>query len=280
MSSSQSLGKRELVARAASEMNVCLVIPRWSVEEKLVLAARILFSHGHDSGIAGQISARRAGAPHFLTQKMGQGFDEIAIEDLLEVDGNLSVRVGNGMPNPATRFHGWIYRERTDVQCIIHTHPLHVSAWSMLGRPLEIAHMDCCGLFEDIAFLAEWPGIPLGDEEGKIISQALGHKRAVLLGHHGLVVAGRTVEEACVLALQVERAARLQLLAEGAGKVQPINPERGREAHDWLLLERRVQATFHYHARRVIAEDAQCFAQTIPESVRPAPSGRVGMPQS
>jgi L-fuculose-phosphate aldolase len=116
--------------------------------------------------------------------------------------------------------------------------------------------MDACVLYDDVAFLPEWPGVPVGNSEGELISAALGSKRAALLAHHGLVVACRPVEEACVVALQCERAARLQLLASAAGEIRPIAPALGREAHDWILQERRSQATFCYFARRILKQDS------------------------
>jgi L-fuculose-phosphate aldolase len=116
--------------------------------------------------------------------------------------------------------------------------------------------MDLCPLHDDCAFLERWPGVPVGNEEGEIISGALGDRRAILLAHHGQLVTGRTVEEACGLALLIERAARLQLLAMAAGEVKPIPPELGREAHDWISTPKRDQATFGYFARRVLRSDA------------------------
>jgi L-fuculose-phosphate aldolase len=49
-----------------------------------------------------------------------------------------------------------------------------------------------------------------------------------------------------------ERAALLQLLCESVGEIKPIEPELGRQAHDWILQERRSQATFHYYARQFL----------------------------
>jgi len=100
--------------------------------------------------------------------------------------------------------------------------------------------------------LKDWPGVPVGNEEGEIISAALGSKRAILLSHHGMLIAAGSVEEACVLALQFERAARMQLLAMSAGKIQPIPPALGREAHDWILTPKRSQVGFSYYARRAL----------------------------
>lgn len=253
------MSKGEYIARALTEMREHLGMPPWSVAEKIVLAARVLHAAGHDSNLAGQISARTEHAAHFLTQRMGLGFDEIKTSDLLRVDEALQVLDGLDMPSPANRFHAWIYRDHPNVQCIIHTHPLHVSALSMLGQRLKIAHMDTCVLFDDIAFLPTWPGVPVSDNEGEIISNTLGDKRAILLAHHGLLVASRSVEEACIVALQAERAARLQLLAAAAGEIREIDPQLGQEAHDWLLEESRVQATFHYHARRILQQHPGCL---------------------
>ncbi len=122
------------------------------------------------------------------------------------------------MPNPANRFHSWLYRARPDLNCIVHSHAPHASALAMLEVPLTISHMDTCVLYDQTAFLEKWPGIPVGNEEGEIISTALGDKKAILLSHHGLLVAGSSVEEACVLGVMFERAARLQLLAMAAAK--------------------------------------------------------------
>ncbi len=247
------------IAHAQEQMRQHLLMPSWSVEEKIVLASRILHAQGHDSGLAGQITARVNGTSDFLTQQMGLGLDEIKISNLLRVKPELQVVSGNGMPNPANRFHAWIYRVRPDVHCIIHTHALHVSALSMLGRPLQVAHMDSCALHDDVAYLPAWTGVPVSDDEGELICTALDGKRAVLLAHHGLLVACRTVEEACILAIQFEHAAKLQLLASAAGEIQAVDPVLAQEAHDWLLLENRVQAMFYYHARKILQQFPGCL---------------------
>lgn len=252
MADTMHLGKDELIARAQAEMQRQFDTPQWTLRERLALTCRILFDGGHDSGLAGQITARADAPDRYFTQRLGLGFDEITASNLLLVDEDLRVQEGGGMPNPANRFHSWIYRARPDVNCIIHTHPLHVASLSMLEVPLEVSHMDNCPLYGDVAFLKDWPGVPVGNEEGEIISKALGSKRAILLSHHGMLIAAGSVEEACVLALQFERAARMQLLAMAAGKIQLIPPELGREAHDWILTPKRSQVGFSYYARRAV----------------------------
>jgi L-fuculose-phosphate aldolase len=252
MSQTQTLSKPELIDIAKKRMLEHLSMPAWSIRQKLALTCRILHNKGHESGLAGQISGRGETPGTLYTQQLGLGFDEITASNLLKIDEDLNVLEGQGMVNPANRFHTWLYRARPDVNCIIHTHGTHSVALAMLERPLKIAYMDVCVLYDDVAYLPIWTGVPVGNEEGKAISEAIGNKRALLLAHHGLLVTGSTVEEACAVAVMFERAAELQLLAESAGTIKDIEPTLGRQAHDWILQQKRSQATFHYYARQLL----------------------------
>lgn len=254
-----NLSKDELMQQSFAQMDVHLQSTHYSQAQKLALTCRILFDNGHDSGLAGQITARGEIPGTYLTQRLGLGFDEICASNLLLVNEDLEVIEGNGMANPANRFHSWLYRARPDVQCIIHTHAIHVAALSMLEIPLEISHMDNCVLYDDVAFLPVWPGVPVGNNEGELISQAIGHKKALLLAHHGLLIASSSIEEACILALAFERTARMQLLAMAVGKIQPLDPELGQEAHDWILRGQRCAVSFAYYARRSLRNNTECL---------------------
>jgi L-fuculose-phosphate aldolase len=252
--------KTELMRRAAERLAALQTKEAadspLSTRQKVALTCRALFDAGHDSGLAGQITARAETDGTYYTQRLGLGFDEVTEDNLLLVDEDLNVLDDSGVPgipNPANRFHSWIYRARPDVQCIVHTHAFHVAALSMLEIPLVVSHMDTTPLYGDCAFLAEWPGVPVGNEEGEIISAALGDKKAVLLAHHGQVIAGASVEEACSLGILIERAAKLQLAAMAAGRVKPLPEPLAREAHDWTLTRTRSQANFAYYARRALA---------------------------
>ena len=176
---------------------------------------------------------------------------------MIRVDERLNTVEGEGMPNPANRFHLWIYRARPDVRAIVHTHPPYASALSMLGEPLVVAHMDSTPLYDDCAYLPEYPGVPVADYEGKLISEALGQKRAILLAHHGLLTACDSVDEAATLAIFMERACAMQLRARAIGPIKPIGATEGREAHDFLLKPTITAATFHYFGRQVLRESPE-----------------------
>jgi L-fuculose-phosphate aldolase len=247
-------------AKTSADMERFFKVPDWTPQQKMALACRILAAEGHESGLAGQITARGPRPNTYWMLSFGLGFDEAAAANIVLCDDDLNLLQGEGFVNPSNRFHLWIYRHRPQVNAIVHTHPPHVSALSLTGEPLMAAHMDTTMFHDDCAYLPEWPGVPIGDEEGRIIHDALGTKRAILLAHHGQLVACGSMEEACVLAVFIERAARMQLMARAVGPIKAINPDHAKEAHDYRLKQKAVGATFHYFARRILKESEEALS--------------------
>ena len=221
----------------------------------LTRCAWILADEGHESGLAGQLTARGPKPGTFWTLPLGLAFDEAEEASWLLIDDALNVLDGAGSfgirePNPATRFHLWVYRARSDVASIVHTHPPAASALAAAEQPLVVAHMDATPLFDDTAFLGQWPGLPTADREGEIIAGSLGAKHALLLAHHGLLTAGRTVQEAAFLAVFMERMARQQIDAAKVGGARPIDAEEARRARDFLRTDRIMNITFDAWVRK------------------------------
>jgi L-fuculose-phosphate aldolase len=250
--------KQQIHDQTREDMRRHIAMPAWTERQKLALTCRMLADEGHGSGLAGQVTARAAPG-RWWTLPLGTGFDEAEAGRFILVDDALRVVEGEGMPNPAVRFHLWIYRTRPGVRCIVHTHPPYASALSMVGRPLVVAHMDAAIFHDDCAYLADWPGVPVADEEGRLISEALGDRRTILLAHHGMLTTGASIEEAAYLAVMLERAARLQARAEAIGEIRPIDPAHAKDAHDFLLKPEIVGATFAYFARQALARAPACL---------------------
>jgi L-fuculose-phosphate aldolase len=215
--------------------------------EALAAACRILAAEGHESGLAGQVTARAEKPGAWWTLQFGYGFEEATPERMVLVDADLQPLQG-GRANPGTRFHVWIYRKRPDVNAIIHTHAPYASALAATGQPLKTIHMDSA-MLHGTAHLRDWPGVPVADDEGRIISAALGGANTILLANHGLLAAAGSVEEATYLAVFFERAARMQLRAMAAGGFKEVKPELAEEACRFLRQASIVRGTFAYWAR-------------------------------
>jgi L-fuculose-phosphate aldolase len=261
MSEAEHRSTADFEAIASTQMDEHLLAPQWSARQKLALSCHMLAREEHGSALAGQITARGDAPGTMWTARFGLGLDEVRARDFLLVDDDLQVLEGEGMANPSNRFHLWIYRHRPDVHSIMHTHPPHICALSMIGVPLAVSHMDTAMFYEDCAYLEHWPGPPIGDEEGELIATALGDKRSILLAHHGQLCACSTIEEAAVMSLFIERTARLQLMAMAAGTIRELDPQAARHAHDYRLKPKPLGATFHYYARQVLATQAACLQE-------------------
>lgn len=251
--------KQAAYLQTQSDISLRLPDPGWSARQKLALAARALAKEGHSSGLAGQLTVRHD-ADTFWTLGFGLGFEESSAGNTIRIDHAMHVVEGDGFPNPANRFHAWIYRARPEAGAIVHTHAPWSAALSMIGEPLVVSHMDSTPLYDDVAYLADWPGVPVADEEGRIISEAIGAKRAILLAHHGLLTLGRTIEEATMVAVFMERACAMHMRARAVGTIKPIPPAHARDAHEFLLQPAVVNATFNYFARGVLRESPGVLA--------------------
>lgn len=213
-------------------------------------ACHILAHQGHACGLAGQVTMRDGDSSRMFTLALGTGLEEAGEDSTLLIDEHLATLEGRGKANPGVRFHSWIYRHHPGVRAIVHTHPPALSALSMLGIPMPVAHMDAAVFHEDCGYLAHWPGVPTGDDEGALISGALAGRRSAMLVNHGIVCTGATLQEAVYLNVFAERNARMCLDALAIGPLQPVEPAAAQEAHDFLLQSAIVNGTFDYWARQ------------------------------
>ena len=230
----------------------------FTLAEMMLIATRKLAEEGHSPYLAGQVTVReddhmevggrtnpgdRVGDTFWSTDLM-KNFAEVDYDNLLRFDRQMKIVEGKGMANPAVRFHLWIYEKRTDIRAIIHTHPPYASALSTLEQELVVSHMDTMPIFDRCAFVAEWPGVPVGNSEGELIANALGKTNTcALLGHHGIIATGKSLAEALYLAIILEHAAQMQLISSSAGPIKAIDNKLAEQARDFLLMDAVVNAT-------------------------------------
>jgi L-fuculose-phosphate aldolase len=215
----------------------------------MALACRYLADEKHSRGLAGQISLKLSDGT-FWTNRFDTGFGDVSASKLIRINDAMEVVEGEGMPNPATRFHMWVYAKRPDVRSIVHTHPPHASVLAMTGQPLSVALMDTMMFYDDVALLGNWPGVPVGNEEGELISEAIGQKNAIILVNHGIMTVGQTLEEAVYRAVNLEYAAEMQLAANASGHpVREVTEALARDAQKFTTAKRFVDATFDYWCR-------------------------------
>jgi len=103
--------KADYHTRTTEQMERHLLVPPWSLRQKIALCCRILAAEGHESALAGQITARGDRPNTYWMLSFGLGFDEARAGNIVLVGDDLNLIEGDGMVNPSNRFHLWIYRQ-------------------------------------------------------------------------------------------------------------------------------------------------------------------------
>jgi L-fuculose-phosphate aldolase len=182
-------------------------------------AGRVLAMEGHGDYVAGHISVRLPDDPgRFLMKPAGIGIEEMRPDNIITVDieGN---KVDGAMPrHNEVYIHSEVLRARENVACVIHSHPVHAVAFSSLGKELVAVGNDG-GYFAGgrLPIFSETTDLIVSQERGRAVARCLAGHPALLLRNHGIVATGGSIEEAVWTAIKLEKACRVQLLAEAAG---------------------------------------------------------------
>ncbi|KAI1031920.1 hypothetical protein LB504_000331 [Fusarium proliferatum] len=198
---------------------------QWQLEH-MAGAFRVFARMGFTEGAAGHISVRDPVDPStFWINPMGVHFGMLEAGHMVHINEDGQVIGGNRVAVNAAGFtiHAAIHKARPDVDAACHAHSKYGKAWSTFGKPLEMISQDACIFYNDHSVYSDFGGVVFEDDEGARIAKALGPKnRSVILQNHGLLTAGKTVDEAAYLFSLMERTCEIQLLVESAGLPRQI----------------------------------------------------------
>lgn len=198
------------------------------LKHRLTLAFRVFAKFGFAEGVAGHITLRDPVDPtSFWVNPFGLHFSLVTDDDLILVshDGKVIDGGRNRMLNYAAfAIHSEIHTARPDVLCAAHSHSVYGRAFCATGRELDMITQDSCVFYKDHVLYPTFAGVVLASDEGKHIAKALGHRKAILLGNHGLLTAGRTIEEVVAYFVLLDKCCEVQLAADAssAGTGKPL----------------------------------------------------------
>ena len=142
----------------------------------------------------------------FLITPTSLPYDEMTPADVVEM-GFDGTYLGSRRPSSEWRFHRDILKARPDVEVVLHAHPTFATALAVHGRGIPSFHYMVALAGGDSIRCA--PYATFGTQElSDHALAALDGRMACLLGHHGMIVLGRTPKAALALAVEVETLAR------------------------------------------------------------------------
>jgi L-fuculose-phosphate aldolase len=183
----------------------------------VVRVCRRMAERGFVSGWAGNVSARLA-PDRFLLTPSGVPKADVAEDDLLVVDASGRVVGASDGRRPTSELpmHLCAYRLRPDVSAVVHAHPVHAVALSIVGSALSKNYVP-----EAVVMLGPVAVTPYATpstaENEHVVAAVVEHHDAVVLRSHGSLTVGRTLDEAYLRLETLEHAAQIVMLVEQAG---------------------------------------------------------------
>ncbi len=237
-------------------MNAATAMTELEAREKLIAAGLILDAADQGDLTRGHVSLRLPGDPtHFLMKPHSRGLDEITLENIVVCNLDGEKVGGGGRRHSEVYIHSEIYKRRPEVMSVIHTHPTHAVALSATGKAvLPISQPSVAfwgGEADGVPYFTATIDLIRTQDMGAGVAAALGPHKAVLLRNHGVAVVGACIEEATVLALLLEEACKIQLLAQASGGVGAVfSDDSIQRLHHNITRPEQYTINFDYLRRR------------------------------
>jgi ribulose-5-phosphate 4-epimerase/fuculose-1-phosphate aldolase len=192
----------------------------WQARIDLAACYRLVAERGWGDLIYTHISLAVPDEPgRFLINPFGLMFDEVTASNLVKIDLDGNIVGDSPYEVNATGFviHGAVHSARHDAKCVMHLHNEAGIAISILQEGLLPLSQHALRFYHDLG-RHDYEGLALTEQEKQRLIANLGQKKAMLLHNHGTLVCGRTVAEAFCLMDMLDKACRIQLAAQAAGR--------------------------------------------------------------
>ncbi len=198
---------------------------RDEAKQRLIDAGLILEAEGLGDLTRGHVSLRVPDDRSlFFMKPHSVGFGEMTLDNIVICNLEGEKLGGSGRRHSEVFIHSEIYKARPEVMSVIHAHPTHAVALSATGKALQPISQPAVAFSDGLPYYTDTIALIRSQALGAAVAQALGACKAVLLRNHGVALAGATLEEATILAILLENACRIQLLAEAAGGIGAVFP--------------------------------------------------------
>ncbi len=200
---------------------------RYLTEEELkrniCYVMRVLYEKGLVSSLSGNVSARLPGTEEFWITPSGKFKGLIEPSDLIKVDINGNVIVGEHKPSIETPFHAAIYRVRPDVNAIVHAHNPYTVSLVTAGIELKPITVEGALVLKETTIISYAP--PGSTKLAKLISnEASKGYNILILKHHGVVAISSDIFKAEALIEMIEELAKIQFICHVLKKEPPLIP--------------------------------------------------------
>ncbi|AWD22251.1 class II aldolase/adducin family protein [Fuscovulum blasticum] len=194
-----------------------------ALRSRMIDTCRKMNATGLNQGTSGNLSVRH-GAGLLITPS-SMPYDGMQPEDIVEMawDGTYLGR----RPSSEWRFHRDILKARPDVDVVLHCHSVHATAVACHRRDIPAFHYMVAVMGGNTLRCARYATFGSQALSDAAIA-ALHDRKACLLGQHGQIALGKTLDAALSMAVEVEALAQMYIAACALGE-PPVLPDEEME---------------------------------------------------
>ncbi|WP_314293906.1 L-fuculose-phosphate aldolase [Leptotrichia massiliensis] len=184
--------------------------------EQVIEYSLKLLSEGLTNGTAGNVSIFNREEGLVAISPTGVNYSELTPEmiSIVDLDGKL---IEGLKPSSELEMHMILYRNREDVNSVIHTHPVYTTVLACLRQDLPAIDYMIAVTGATKVRCAEYASY--GTKElAENAYKAMGSSLAVILANHGLTTAGKDIANAFNITVQVEYISNLYIKARNIGE--------------------------------------------------------------
>ncbi|MBR5554449.1 class II aldolase/adducin family protein [bacterium] len=196
------------------------------LKQELIKYGKLAGDKNMTPGISGNISARFEDKILITTSGSANGYLEEDELVLIDYDGNLVQ--GEKKPSSEKMLHVEYYKQRPDINYILHMHSPYLSTFAACNKALDEPLMP-----ENIFYFGQIPlaeyGLPGSWDLVEKTSKYFKDYNVILMANHGMISAGTTAKDAYMNLELAESYAQVVLQSHILGGAKPLNEKEVQE---------------------------------------------------
>jgi len=188
--------------------------------KKVLMVAKKAMDFDLITGAEGNFSVR-IDEKIFAITPSGVEYDEMEIDDIVVINLDGERIYGKHNPSSEWRLHAEIYKQFSDINSVVHVHPIYSSVISVIREEIPVIIDEQIFYIGGTLRVSEYAPSGTPDLAKNVIKVLLGRK-AALIANHGLVAIGKDEKAALYVAMIAEKISKIYYLSKLTGKINLI----------------------------------------------------------
>ncbi len=194
----------------------------WEARRQIVSFGKKTYEKGLVAATDGNISVRMM-SDRFMITPSGVPLSDLDLNDLVYVNLDGQVLQGRKKPSSELPMHLEIYRQRPEMNAVIHAHPPTTVAFTIAGETfIQPVLPELVVLFGEIPIATY--ATPATEESANSIRDLIPNNDVIVLDHHGAVTVGKSLDDAFAKMEKLEHSSITLLAAKQIGRINPLEP--------------------------------------------------------